>query len=93
MDRQRGALLPLAAGFRLRATQAHLGGVSCRKEVGEVLAEALGWGLTPGREGLSGLPHAKKPARSGLVEGWSIYPPYPVAVPPHLDMRPDHGIG
>jgi hypothetical protein len=47
----------------------------------KVLAEALAWSLTPGREGLSGLPHAKKPARSGLVEGWSIYPPYPVAVP------------
>jgi hypothetical protein len=33
--RARGALLPIAAGFRLRATQAHVVEVSCREEVGE----------------------------------------------------------
>jgi hypothetical protein len=44
-------------------------------------AEELGWSLALGREGLSGLPNDKKPAQSGFVEGWSIYPPCPIAVP------------
>ncbi len=35
MDGARSALLPFAAGYRLRATQAHVGGVSCREEIGE----------------------------------------------------------
>jgi hypothetical protein len=34
-----------------------------------------------GREGLSGLSHHHKPARSGFAEGWLIYPPYPIGVP------------
>jgi len=44
-------------------------------------AEELEWSLTLGKEGLSGLPHHQKPARSGFTEGWSIYPPYPIGVP------------
>ncbi len=40
----------------------------------KVPAEELGWNLTLGREGLSGLPHHKKPAPNGFGEGWSIYP-------------------
>ena len=36
-------------------------------------AEELGWSLIRGREGLSGLPHRRKPARSGFAEGWSIW--------------------
>src|SRR5260370_309360 len=51
----------------------------------KVLAEALAWSLVPGREGLSGLPHDKKSARSGSRKGWSIYPPFPMAVP-HLKV-------
>ena len=45
-------------------------------------AEELEWSLTMGKEGLSGLPHHQTPARSGFTEGWSIYPPYPIGVPP-----------
>ena len=47
----------------------------------KVPAAKLVWSLTPGREGLSGLPHHKKPAQSGLTEGWVIYPPYRMGVP------------
>ena len=47
----------------------------------KVPAEALRGSLAPGREGLSGLPHHPKPARSRFAEGWSIYPPYPIGVP------------
>jgi hypothetical protein len=46
-----------------------------------VPAEALGWSLTLGREGLFGLSRHQKPARSGFGEGWVIYPPYPMGVP------------
>ncbi len=35
MDSTRGALLPLAKGFRLSATQARGGAVSCHEEMGE----------------------------------------------------------
>jgi hypothetical protein len=82
MDGRRGALVPLAAGFRLRGSQARGG---CRYHVAgrwvKVPTEALGWRLTLEREGLSGLPHRQKPARSGFAEGWVIYPPYPMRVP------------
>ncbi len=47
----------------------------------KVLAKELGWSLAPGRDGSSELPHHKNPARSGLGEGWLIYPPYPMGVP------------
>jgi len=47
----------------------------------KVPAAKLVWSLTPGREGLSGLPHHKKPAQSGFTEGWVIYPPYRMGVP------------
>ena len=50
----------------------------------KVLAEAPGCSLAPGREGLSGLPHHQKPARSWSVKGWSIYPPSPMAAPAEL---------
>jgi hypothetical protein len=33
-----------------------------------VLAEDVGWDLTAGREGLSGLPNSEKPARNGFGE-------------------------
>jgi hypothetical protein len=55
MDGARGALLPVATGFRLKADVARWGEVLRREEVGEVLAEALGWSLALGRGGLSGL--------------------------------------
>jgi hypothetical protein len=58
----------------------------------KVPVEALGWSLTLGREGLSGLPHHQKPARSGFAEGWSIYPPYPIGVPP-FHILPLHDTG
>ncbi len=46
-----------------------------------VRAEELGWSLAAGREGLSGLPHDKKPAQSGSLKGWSNSPPSPMAAP------------
>ena len=50
MDGARGALLPLAAGFRLRATQARCGcSIMSRGEWVKVPAEALGWSLTLGK--------------------------------------------
>src|SRR5215469_13890372 len=47
----------------------------------KVPAAELGWSLTLGREGLSGLPYHQKLARRGFAEGWSIYPPSPIGVP------------
>src|SRR5215467_14702540 len=47
----------------------------------KVLAEALGWSLALGREGLSGLPHHQKTARSGAEKVRSMYPLCPMAVP------------
>ena len=47
----------------------------------KVSAEKLGWSLTLGREGLSGLLQDKKPAQSGSRKGWSNSPPSPMAVP------------
>ena len=47
----------------------------------KVPAAKLVWSFTLGREGLSGLPHHKKPAQSGFAEGWLIYPPYRMRVP------------
>jgi hypothetical protein len=38
----------------------------------KVPAEELGWSLTLGREGLSGLPHHKKPARNAFAEAGRI---------------------
>ena len=34
--------------------------------------ENVGWGLTPGREGLSGLPTDEKPARNGFGKAGGI---------------------
>jgi hypothetical protein len=34
----------------------------------KVLAEALGWSLVPGKEGLSGLLHHRKPTQNGVAE-------------------------
>ena len=56
----------------------------------KVLAEILGWSLAPGREGLSGLPHHEKPARSGSVRGWTNYPPYSRGAPKALQMSVMH---
>ena len=41
-----------------------MGAVACRGEMSWVLAEALGGSLAREREGLSGLPHHQKLARS-----------------------------
>ena len=59
----------------------------------KVPAETLVWSLVPGREDLSGLPHHEKPARSGSVKGWPIYPPCPMAAPRFVDRpkRSDMG--
>lgn len=54
MDGLRGALVPLAAGSRLSATQARWGGASCHEYVEKVPAEALGWSLASGGGDLSG---------------------------------------
>ena len=67
MDGTRGALVPLAAGFRLRGSQARWG---CSTHVAgrwvKVPAEKLVWSLTRGREGLSGLPITKNRPEVGL---------------------------
>ena|SRR6266699_5634115 len=68
--------------FPLERHRSQMGAVSCGGKWVKVPAEELGGSLTLGREGLSGLPHHKKPARSGSVKGWSIYPPSPMAAPP-----------
>src|SRR5215471_8576843 len=81
MDGARGALVPLAAAFHLRGIEARWSPVSCRGRWVKIPAEELGRSLTLGREGLSGLPHHKKPVRNGFAEGWSIYPPCPMAAP------------
>ncbi len=47
-----------------------------------VPAGALVWSLTLGKEGLSGLSLHQKQPRSRSVEGWGIYPPYSMGVPP-----------
>src|SRR6266487_807352 len=67
--------------FPLERHRSQMGAVSCGGKWVKVPAEELGGSLTLGREGLSGLPHHKKPARSGSVKGWSIYPPSPMAAP------------
>jgi hypothetical protein len=70
MDGARGALLPIAAGSRLRATEVR-SGWQCHVTGRwvKVPAEELGWSLAPGREGSSALPHDKKPARNRFGEG------------------------
>jgi hypothetical protein len=64
--------LPLAAAFRLRGIEARWGAVSCRGVMGEGIAEELKWSLALGREGLFGLLHHRKPARSGFGEAAGI---------------------
>ena len=66
MDGARGALLPLAADFRLRGTKPD--GELCHvaERWVKVPAEELGWSLTPGREGLSGLPMTQNRPEVGL---------------------------
>jgi IS1 family transposase len=73
MDGARGAFLPIATGFRLRASESR-GGLQCHVtgRLVHVPAEVVGWGLTPGREGLSGLPNDEKPARNGFGEAGGI---------------------
>src|SRR5437899_466684 len=66
VDSLRVALVPLAKGVRLSVIEARGGAVSCRGEMGRVLAEALGGSLVRGREGHSGLPHHKNRPEGGL---------------------------
>jgi hypothetical protein len=66
VDSLRAALVPLAKGVRLSVIEARWGAVSCRGEMGRVLAEALGGSLVRGREGHSGLPHHKNRPEGGL---------------------------
>jgi hypothetical protein len=73
--------MPLAAGFRLRGIEARWGAVLCPREMGEGTRKRAQWSLTLGREGMSGLPHHQKPARSGFGEGRLIYPPCPMGAP------------
>jgi hypothetical protein len=82
MDGMRGALLPLAKGFRLSATQTHMW-EKCHVTESwvRVPAEALGWSLAPGRTGLSGLPTGEKTSLKGVHRGLSNYPPYSMATP------------
>jgi hypothetical protein len=68
--------LPLERHLSLMWEECHV----ARKSV-KVPAEEVGWGLTLGKESLSGLPHDKKPARRGFVKCWSNYPPCPMAGP------------
>ena len=73
MDGARGALTPFAAGFRLSASESR-GGCSAMSEGDWYMcqAEAVGWALTLGREGLSGLPTDEKPARKRFGEAAGI---------------------
>ena len=77
----RGALIPIATGFRLKAHKPDGRRYHVAGRVMNVPAEALGWHLTLGREGLSGLSNDEHPARSGFGEVLVIYPPYLMGVP------------
>ena len=68
MDRIRGALSPLATGFRLKAHKPEVGAVSCHGEWVNELAEELKWSLTRRREGLSDLSRTNQPPRNGFGE-------------------------
>ena len=72
MDGRRGALVPLAAAFRLRGIEARWGAGSCRGVMGEGIRRRAHMELALGREGLSGLLHHRKPARSGFAEAAGI---------------------
>ncbi len=86
VDGKGSALVPLASGLRLRATQARSGRSVMSREVDESAGSRTRMDLAPGREGLSGLPHDQTLARSGPVKGWSNYPPCPLAAR-HLEIR------
>jgi len=60
MDRARGALVSLAAGFHLRGLAARWELYHVAGRWVKVTAEELGGSLALGREGLSGLPHQQK---------------------------------
>ncbi len=52
-----------------------------RKSV-KVLVEVVGWSLASGRGDLSALLNDENAAQRVFGEGWSNYPPSPIAVPP-----------
>jgi hypothetical protein len=56
-------LFPLERLQRQMQVQGHVTG-----RVVKGLGEEVGWSLTPGKEGLSGLPHDKKTARKGFAK-------------------------
>jgi hypothetical protein len=85
MDGARYSLAPCRR-FPLERTRSQTGAVACCGEMGKVPPEELGASLTLGREGLSGLPHHQKPARNGFGEGWLIYPPCSMGVPPLMPI-------
>jgi hypothetical protein len=62
MDGARGALVPLAACFRLRGIEARWELYDIVGKWMKVPAEELGGSLTLGREGLPGQPHHTKKA-------------------------------
>jgi tetratricopeptide (TPR) repeat protein len=66
MDGAFGALVPIAAGFRLNGIGARCGTVSCRGETGEDTRRRFRGSLSLGREGPSGLPHHQNRPEMGL---------------------------
>ncbi len=72
---------PLERGPSHRGMLSHVAGRWVK-----VPAEARGWRLPRGSEGLSGLPNHQKSARNGFTEDWSIYPPSSIGAPP-LQIR------
>ncbi len=82
MDGARGALVPLAACFRLRGSQARWGAVSCRGQMGEGTRRSTRMEPYFRVRCPSGLPTDEKTCPKGIYRGCSNYPLCPMAAPP-----------
>jgi hypothetical protein len=69
MDGTRGTLLPPAASFCLRCSQARWGAVHVVGKWMKVPAEELGWNLTQGSYGLSGPSNEEKTSLKCIRRG------------------------
>jgi hypothetical protein len=69
MESARGALLPIAASFRLRALKPDAVAGACRGRLVKVQAEVVGWSFLPGEDDLSGLYHDEKTIPKWVCRG------------------------
>ena len=77
----RGALSPLAKGFRLRGIEARWGAVSVNGEIGEGASSSTRMGVHSGERRPVRLPYNEKIGPNWVWRGWSIYPPSSMAAP------------